>query len=102
MNSLQLATTYLESDLQGRYITNEHIVPLLNHLNNRFKISVEGNSVLDKPIYSVRFGVGKIKILAWSQMHGNESTTTKALFDFFASAHTKADFNKPWVSSRTS
>ncbi|HSN48125.1 MAG TPA: M14 metallopeptidase family protein, partial [Flavobacterium sp.] len=27
-------------------------------------------------------GTGKTKILLWSQMHGNESTTTKALFDF--------------------
>lgn len=101
MDSLQLATTFLESDLQGRYITNEHIVSLLNHLNNRFKISVEGKSVLDRPIYSVRFGVGKIKILAWSQMHGNESTTTKALFDFFNYLSSNESMASNWYTSFT-
>ncbi|EDM44578.1 putative carboxypeptidase (putative secreted protein) [unidentified eubacterium SCB49] len=29
-------------------------------------------------------GSGSKKVLAWSQMHGNESTTTKAVFDFLA------------------
>ena len=32
-------------------------------------------------IQSVRIGNGPIRILMWSQMHGNESTTTKALLD---------------------
>ena len=40
-----------------------------------------GNSVKGKPIYAVTIGKGQKKILMWSQMHGNESTTTKALFD---------------------
>ena len=38
--------------------------------------------MLQKPIYQINIGSGPIKILMWSQMHGNESTTTKALFDF--------------------
>ncbi|NHN25966.1 peptidase M14 [Flavobacterium jejuense] len=83
MNSLQLATAFLEQNLKGRYVTNTHIKPLLNNLSNRFKIQIEGKSVQEKDIFSVQYGVGKIKILAWSQMHGNESTTTKALFDVF-------------------
>jgi len=33
--------------------------------------------------YSLTFGNGSKKVLMWSQMHGNESTTTKALFDCF-------------------
>ena len=83
MNSLQLATAFLEQNLKGRYVTNSHILPLLNNLSNRFKVKIEGKSVQEKDIFSVQYGIGKIKILAWSQMHGNESTTTKALFDFF-------------------
>lgn len=31
----------------------------------------------------LKIGKGSFKVLAWSQMHGNESTTTKALFDLF-------------------
>lgn len=84
MNSLQLATCFLEQKLKGRYVTNNHIKPLLDKLPTRFKINVEGKSVLGKEIYSVKFGIGKTKILAWSQMHGNESTTTKGLFDLFS------------------
>lgn len=83
MNSLQVAAQFLEDHLKGRYITNDHIKPLLDKLNHQFKIKVEGQSVLKKDIYSVTFGIGKTKILAWSQMHGNEATTTKGLFDFF-------------------
>ncbi|MGB5371483.1 MAG: M14 metallopeptidase family protein, partial [Flavobacteriaceae bacterium] len=40
-----------------------------------------GISVLGLPILSLTLGSGKLKILMWSQMHGNESTTTKAILD---------------------
>lgn len=44
-------------------------------------ISEIGTSYLGKPIYKARFGNGKIKVLAWSQMHGNESNATHAMLD---------------------
>lgn len=71
-----------EEKLQGRYVTLKHIRPLLKKMDgNHFKIEKIGESVLGKPIYSIQLGSGNIKILGWSQMHGNESTTTKAVFD---------------------
>jgi hypothetical protein len=70
-------------NLYGRYITNSHIEPLLLHLSNNFIVEQIGHSVKQLPIHAVTFGHGKTKILMWSQMHGNESTTTKALFDLF-------------------
>ncbi|MBU2996182.1 peptidase M14 [Cellulophaga baltica] len=70
------------TEVQGRYVTNEHVFPFLNSLNNKFKVDAIGESVLGKTIKSVTFGSGKHKILMWSQMHGNESTTTKAVLDF--------------------
>ena len=69
-------------ELSGRYITNEHIEKCLANLPSS-SISVIGQSVEKRPIYSLAFGKGTKKILLWSQMHGNESTTTKALFDCF-------------------
>lgn len=69
-------------ELCGRYITNSHIEICLNKLPKSI-ISTVGYSVEDRPIYSLTYGNGPIKILLWSQMHGNESTTTKALFDCF-------------------
>jgi zinc carboxypeptidase len=81
-----------EDSLSGRYITNNHIEPFFAKLNPEFEVSVIGKSVKQKPIYSVKIGVGKIKIYMWSQMHGNESTTTKALFDFFNLLNSSSEF----------
>ena len=71
-----------EEKIRGRYITLEYIEPLLQKLNSKNQLQIIGKSVLEKPIYSYQIGTGKTKILLWSQMHGNESTTTKALIDF--------------------
>lgn len=80
INSLHslLKTPYL----YGRYITNSSIEKCLEKLPKSL-ITVVGFSVESRPIYSLKFGKGPIKIFLWSQMHGNESTTTKALFDCF-------------------
>ena len=67
--------------IKGRYITNSHILPFLKNLNSKFKLQKIGFSEKNTPIYSVNFGNGPINILIWSQMHGNEATTTKSLID---------------------
>lgn len=41
-----------------------------------------GQSVEGADIVSYQLGAGPVKILAWSQMHGNEPTSTRALADF--------------------
>jgi hypothetical protein len=71
-----------EQTLYHRYITNEKIKPLLSKYKNKAVVKVVGKSVLGDDIFSVKIGSGPKKILMWSQMHGNESTTTKAIFDF--------------------
>ena len=83
MDSLQLATEYLEPKLKGKYIHLDVIFPLLESFKNVFEITEIGKSVQQRSIYQVQIGTGKTKILMWSQMHGNEPTTTKGLFDFF-------------------
>lgn len=82
MNLEELFDEFKEQSISGRYITLKEIEPLLNKCNSKSKISIIGKSVLDNPIYKYEIGTGSIKIFMWSQMHGNESTTTKALFDF--------------------
>lgn len=67
--------------LFGRYISLEHIRPIIEKLPESFMVEVLGYSVEKRPIYHIKWGRGEIKILMWSQMHGNESTTTKAVFD---------------------
>jgi len=72
-----------EKQLFGRYIHASSIVKLLKKLPSEFDVKTQGFSVEKRPIHSVTIGTGKVKILLWSQMHGNESTTTKAIFDLF-------------------
>lgn len=70
-----------EASLYHRYITNNHIDSLLKNLSKFLKVETIGESVLNDSIYGIKLGNGKKRILMWSQMHGNESTTTKAIFD---------------------
>lgn len=71
---------FKEERISGRYINFEMILPILQNYNIQNKI-ILGKSVNDKPIYLYQIGDGDKKILMWSQMHGNESTTTKSLLD---------------------
>ena len=82
MSLTQLYAQYKEERLSGRYITNSHIEPLLKTLSSHFNVAIEGYSVRNNPVYSLTAGSGDKRIFMWSQMHGNESTTTKAVFDF--------------------
>ncbi len=72
-----------EKKIYGRYITLPKIEPLIKDLSDLFRVKKTGTSFLGKTIYSVALGTGKIKILLWSQMHGNETSGTKAIFDLF-------------------
>ncbi|GAW89114.1 hypothetical protein FPS14_contig00015-0053 [Flavobacterium psychrophilum] len=84
MNLIKIFSEIKQQKLFGRYITNKHIEPILETFSNDFEVSTIGYSVNKKPIYAVEIGTGSRKIFMWSQMHGNESTTTKALFDLFS------------------
>ncbi|MDQ1096329.1 MULTISPECIES: M14 family zinc carboxypeptidase [Chryseobacterium] len=63
-----------------RYILPEK---LFDYLQANFSNSIQqiGTSFLGKPIYKLTLGSGAIKVLAWSQMHGNESNATHAMLD---------------------
>ena len=72
-----------EETIFGKWIHYANISPLLDKLSFVAEVMQIGTSENNLPICSLKFGSGKNKILIWSQMHGNESTGTKALFDFF-------------------
>ena len=87
--------------MEGRYLTLESIEPILNRINTDNQRSIIGQSVQERPIYKYIIGTGKTKIYLWSQMHGNESTTTKALFDFLNLLHSGSDLAKSFLDSFT-
>ncbi|MDC7998256.1 M14 family zinc carboxypeptidase [Gilvibacter sediminis] len=68
----------------ARYLAPDHILSALKSFaqDANFSLSVLGKSVKGRSIYRLNFGSGPKKILLWSQMHGNETTTTKALLHY--------------------
>ncbi len=70
-----------EKSIDSRWVTIDHILPLLENLMAPFMVSKIGDSFQKRPIYKFQLGTGPIKILMWTQMHGNESTGTKAVLD---------------------
>lgn len=70
-----------ENSLFGKWIRHEEIIPLIENLSSEFLKEQIGTSEEDRSLHLLRFGNGPKKILIWSQMHGNESTGTKAVFD---------------------
>ena len=69
------------SSLRGRYLKEEDLIKEFKAISHKFKINNEGYSEEDRIISSFHLGQGSRKILIWSQMHGNETTTTKAVLD---------------------
>ena len=88
MNTIPPYLSVAEPKLTGRYITNAHIEPLMSNYNH----SIIGHSTCGLPIYRILIGNGSKKVLMWSQMHGNESTTTKSLFDLLRLLRTNPDW----------
>jgi len=77
--------TYKESSLSNRRFKYSDIQPLINNLKSdkNFRVKVLGQSIEGRNISMISIGEGKTSILLWSQMHGDESTATMALFDIF-------------------
>ena len=71
---------YKIHEIKGRYITNDSLLRL--SFSNDFNIL--GFSVGEAPVYYLKLGSGSLNILIWSQMHGNESTSTKSLIDLIS------------------
>jgi len=78
------------SDFPNRYISPKKLFSYLQtNLNNY--IQEIGTSFLNQPIYKLSIGTGKINVLAWSQMHGNESNATHAMIDLLKSLDNAPD-----------
>lgn len=76
---------YKESSLKNRRFKHSDIQPLIAKLKETkgFEVSELGKSIEGRSISMISIGSGKTNILLWSQMHGDESTATMALFDIF-------------------
>ena len=66
---------------QNRYLNPIEVHKTLINLSERFKQEKIGVSVNGNTIKKLIWGNGSTRVMMWSQMHGNESTTTRALID---------------------
>ncbi|MBC7000146.1 DUF2817 domain-containing protein [Cytophaga sp. FL35] len=90
-----------EKSVYGRYLSHRMVAKYLESIKQDFDIKEVGFSVQQKNIHTITLGTGKTKILMWSQMHGNESTTTKAVFDFINFLRTDAESAQQIVENCT-
>jgi hypothetical protein len=76
---------YLEEAIQYKRFNHVDLEEILAKYQDQslIKIEVLGQSVEGRNINLVQLGTGQTKVFLWSQMHGNESTATMALFDIF-------------------
>lgn len=100
MESLKIFNQFKVSEISGRYITLNHIEPFLKSLP-KGDLKIIGQSVQNRSIYEYNIGTGGTKILMWSQMHGNESTTTKAVIDLLNLLNSDNDLAKDILSKYT-
>ncbi len=78
-------------EISGRYLNNDHLEKIIEVYFSKINIEEIGRSVKGESIRLFKIGSRKKKILIWSQMHGNESTTTKAVLDLCHAFLCKAD-----------
>ncbi|QEC53535.1 zinc carboxypeptidase [Anseongella ginsenosidimutans] len=81
----QAYTTFREESLSERRFKHQNIEPLIRKRmeGSSFRVEELGKSVEQRAIYQLTYGKGPVKVMLWSQMHGDESTATMALFDLF-------------------
>ncbi len=86
---------WLVSGFTSRTFSPEFFHSLIDKIilpkNNLFEINEIGKSFEGRQIRLIKIGTGKIKILLWSQMHGDESTATMAIADIFNYFNTLSD-----------
>ncbi|MGI9526215.1 MAG: M14 family zinc carboxypeptidase [Weeksellaceae bacterium] len=90
---------FKESSLNNRYIPPSLINQLIK--TKEYAFHTLGTSFEGRPIHLLNCGKGIKQILLWSQMHGNESTATRAMLDvwnFLHSDHPLASYITSQVS----
>ena len=67
--------------IQNRTFSYQDVQNIIESLADKNTFKTLGKSFEGQEIKLCTIGNGPIKVLMWSQMHGNEPTATAALFD---------------------
>jgi hypothetical protein len=87
---------YKEQSLDRLRIKQVDILPLIEHIgmHKGFEVRLLGHSMESRPIQMISVGKGKVDIMLWSQMHGDEPTATMAIFDILNFLTDESSFAK--------
>jgi hypothetical protein len=95
------------SGISRRHFKHSEMMEILKRLQsnypNLFTVKEVGSSVEGRAINLLALGDGRTKIFMWSQMHGDESTATRALLDMlnFIGSNPSEFFIKTILDSTT-
>ncbi|MGE5497555.1 MAG: M14 metallopeptidase family protein [Syntrophothermus sp.] len=97
---------YKEKAIKKKNFRHSDIIPLIEKLKGQqgFTVKKAGESCEKRDIYLVSLGTGRQSVLLWSQMHGDESTATMAIFDifnFFSKSDEFSEIKKKLLDSLT-
>jgi len=76
---------YKEPSLEKRRIKHHEIQPLIAKYASHpgFTVKEVGRSIEGRALNLISIGSGETDVFLWSQMHGDETTATQAIFDIF-------------------
>lgn len=76
-------SAFKEQTITNRRIKHEDIISLLDELKADKDLHIQkvGESIEGRSLNLISLGEGAIDVFLWSQMHGDESTATMAIFD---------------------
>jgi hypothetical protein len=85
-DGLVIADRHRQGWITERRFTHRHLWSNLLPIASRGQMTPReiGRSMQGRELYAVTFGRGPVKVLLWSQMHGDESTSTMALADIIS------------------
>ena len=74
---------FKEESIEKRRFTQVEIQPLIEKFKEKenFEVTKVGESIEGRPLQLISIGEGEVDVFLWSQMHGDESTATMAIFD---------------------
>ncbi|MCH4824052.1 M14 family metallopeptidase [Gramella lutea] len=74
---------FREENINSRRFKHDDILPLIENYNGQqgFQVQEVGESIEGRSLHLVSLGKGETDVFLWSQMHGDESTATMAIFD---------------------
>ncbi|PTX42061.1 zinc carboxypeptidase [Christiangramia gaetbulicola] len=74
---------FKEESITKRRIKHENVLALLEDLESDKDLQIQkvGESIERRSLHLISLGSGDTDVFLWSQMHGDESTATMAIFD---------------------